>query len=74
MSPRKSLGQILKEMEVITASQLQHAISIQRQKGGAIGKILIQLEYATEEEILLALGAQVGMEIIDLSEIEQEIE
>ncbi|MEK7309463.1 MAG: ATPase, T2SS/T4P/T4SS family [Planctomycetota bacterium] len=70
MSPRRLLGQILKEMEVVNESQVKQAMIIQGQKGGAIGNILIQLGYATEEEVLLALGAQVGMEVINLEEME----
>lgn len=70
MSPRRLLGQILKEMEVVNESQIKQAMIIQNQKGGAIGNILIQLGYATEEEVLLALGAQVGMEVINLEELE----
>ncbi|HLD36172.1 MAG TPA: ATPase, T2SS/T4P/T4SS family [Planctomycetota bacterium] len=70
MSPRRLLGQILKEMEVVSESQIKQAMLIQNQKGGAIGNILIQLGYATEEEVLLALGAQVGMEVINLEEAE----
>ena len=64
------MGQILKEMEVVNESQIKQAMIIQNQKGGAIGNILIQLGYATEEEVLLALGAQVGMEVINLEEME----
>ncbi|MBI4835289.1 MAG: Flp pilus assembly complex ATPase component TadA [Planctomycetes bacterium] len=67
---RKLLGQILKEMELVKESQIQEALKVQRQKGGAIGQILIQLGYVTEEEVLLALGAQVGMEVVNLEEIE----
>ena len=70
MSPRRLLGQILKEMEVVNESQIKQAMIIQGQKGGAIGNILVQLGYATEEEVLLALGAQVGMEVINLEETE----
>jgi len=57
-------------MEVVNESQIKQAMIIQNQKGGAIGNILIQLGYATEEEVLLALGAQVGMEVINLEEME----
>jgi type IV pilus assembly protein PilB len=57
-------------MEVVNESQIKQAMIIQNQKGGAIGNILIQLGYATEEEVLLALGAQVGMEVINLEELE----
>ncbi|MFH1231426.1 MAG: ATPase, T2SS/T4P/T4SS family [Planctomycetota bacterium] len=70
MSSRKLLGQILKEMKVVTDKEIQQALEIQRQKGGVIGKILIQLKHITEKEILLALGAQSGMEIINVDELE----
>jgi len=57
-------------MEVVNESQIKQAMIIQNKKGGAIGNILIQLGYATEEEVLLALGAQVGMEVMNLEEME----
>lgn len=69
-APRKLLGQILKEMELVKEGQIQEALAIQREKGGVIGKILIDLGYVSEEEILLALGAQVGMEVVNLGEME----
>ena len=70
MNPRKLLGQILKERKVVTEQQIQQALEIQRQKGSVIGKILIQLKHATEKDILLALGTQSGMQIINVDELE----
>ena len=67
---RKQLGQILKEMETVTEKDIQQALSIQQQKGDAIGRILVQMGKATEEEILLALGAQMGMDVVSLDELE----
>ncbi|MFA5794310.1 MAG: ATPase, T2SS/T4P/T4SS family [Candidatus Brocadiia bacterium] len=67
---RKQLGQILKEMEIVTEKQIQDTLTIQKQKGGAIGRIFVQLGYATEGEVLLALGAQVGMDVVILDEVE----
>ncbi|MBI5366721.1 MAG: Flp pilus assembly complex ATPase component TadA [Planctomycetes bacterium] len=69
-TPQKPLGQLLKEMELVTEGQIQEALAIQREKGGALGRILVDLGYVTEEEMLLALGAQVGMEVVNLDEIE----
>jgi len=63
---RKPLGQILKEMRLVTESQIQEALAIQRQRGGAIGTILVNLNYVTEQEVLTALGIQAGMEAVDL--------
>ena len=68
-TPQKPLGQLLKEMELVTEGQIQEALGIQREKGGALGRILIDLGYVSEEEMLLALGAQVGMEVVNLDEI-----
>ncbi len=67
---QKPLGQLLKEMELVTEGQIQEALAMQRQKGGAIGDILIALGYINREELLLALGAQMGMDVINLEEME----
>lgn len=67
---QKPIGQILKEMELVTEGQIQEAVAIQREQGGAIGRILIELGYVTEEEVLLALGAQMGMEVVNLEEMQ----
>lgn len=67
---RKLLGQILKDMKLITESQVQEALAIQKQRGGAIGDILVELNYVTEEEVLVALGRQAGMPFIDLDDVE----
>jgi type IV pilus assembly protein PilB len=70
MRNQKPLGQLLKEMELVTEGQIQEALVQQRAKGGAIGEILVGLGYITREELLLALGAQMGMEVVNLEEIE----
>ncbi len=70
MRNQKPLGQLLKEMELVTEGQVQEALAIQRAKGGAIGDVLVGLGYITREELLLALGAQMGMEVVNIEEIE----
>ncbi len=67
---QKPLGQLLKEMELVTEGQIQEALQLQRKKGGVIGEILVDLGYVSKEEILLALAAQMGMEVVDLTEFE----
>ncbi|MBI3097814.1 MAG: Flp pilus assembly complex ATPase component TadA [Planctomycetes bacterium] len=66
---QKPLGQLLKEMELVTEGQIQEALAIQKEKGGALGNILIELGYVSEEEMMLALGAQVGMEVVNVEEM-----
>jgi type IV pilus assembly protein PilB len=70
MRNQKPLGQLLKEMELVTEGQIQEALVQQRAKGGAIGEILVGLGYITREELLLALGAQMGMEVVNIEEVE----
>ena len=65
----KPLGQLLKEMELVKEGQIQEALSVQRDKGGVIGEILVSLGYVSGEELLLALGAQMGMEVVNLEEL-----
>lgn len=67
---QKPLGQLLKDMELVTEGQIQEALAIQRKEGGVIGDILVRLGYVSREEILLALGAQMGAEVVDLNEME----
>ncbi|MGO8704576.1 MAG: GspE/PulE family protein [Candidatus Brocadiia bacterium] len=67
---RKLIGQILKEMRLVTEAQIQEALATQKQSGGAIGAILIALNYVTEQEVLTALGIQAGMEVVDLDVLE----
>jgi type IV pilus assembly protein PilB len=60
------LGQILKAMELVTEGHIQEALQIQRKLGGLLGEVLIRLGYVAPEEVLLALAAQMGMEVVDL--------
>jgi type IV pilus assembly protein PilB len=57
-------------MELVTEGQIQEALQVQRKKGGVLGEILVDLGYVSKEEILLALAAQMGMEVVDLTEFE----
>lgn len=67
---RKPIGQILKGMKLVTESQIQEALAIQRDRGGALGAILVGLNYVTDQEVLMALGQQAGMDAVDLDEVD----
>lgn len=66
---QKPIGQILKEMELVSESMIQEALAFQHTQGGVLGEILVRLGYVAPEEVLLALAAQTGAEVVDLSEI-----
>ena len=57
-------------MELVNEGQIQECLAIQRKKGGVFGDILVDLGYVSREEILLALAAQMGMEVVDLNELD----
>ncbi len=68
-STQKPLGQLLKEMELVTEGQIQEALQAQREKGGALGDIMVELKMISRDDLQLALGAQLGMEPVNLREV-----
>jgi type IV pilus assembly protein PilB len=65
---KKLLGQILKEMKLLHEGQVQEALQIQKKDGGQIGQIWVKRGHITEAQLMLALGKQSGLEVVDLSD------
>ncbi len=55
------LGELLIREGLITAAQLEKAISVQRQEGGRLGEIIIKLGIVKENDIVTVLGKQLGI-------------
>ncbi len=68
---QKPLGQLLKELNLITQSQLDQALAVQSKEAASkpLGRIMVEAGYVTEKDVLNALGAQVDKEVVDLSQI-----
>ena len=64
------LGRILKEMGLLDESQIQEALAIQKERGGAVGEIMVERGYIAREDLTLALATQSGMEVVDLDHME----
>jgi len=62
----KQLGQLLIERGVINKGQLDEALKAQKERGGLIGQILVDLGHASEEAIAQALTAQYGFPYLPL--------
>jgi type IV pilus assembly protein PilB len=60
------LGELLIKEGLITASQLEKAISVQRQETGRLGEILIKLDMIKEDQIVAALGKQLNIPFFTL--------
>jgi len=55
---KQLLGRILLDRDLITQDQLEHVLKIQKKRGGYFGKILIDLGYVNERDIVTGLGIQ----------------
>lgn len=60
---QKLLGEILIEEKIITEQQLKEAIQIQNKYKEKLGEILVKFGYCKPEQILYALGKQLGIEV-----------
>ena len=66
----KQLGELLLERKIINEHQLQKGVSVQKEKGGLLGSILVLLGYASEEQIAQALTTQFGFPYLPLGNYE----
>ena len=65
----RPLGRVLTKMGKVSREQVVEALDFQKRKGGVIGRILIDLGYVKEMDVNIALAAQKGYELVDLSGI-----
>ena len=66
----KQLGELLIERNIINKAQLEKALMLQRERGGLIGEILVELGFVKEEDIAQALTAQYGFPYLPLGSYE----
>jgi type IV pilus assembly protein PilB len=69
MAPRRLLGQILKEFGLIHEGMVQEALSVQREKGGRIGEILLAMKCIEPPDLARALASQAGLGFHDLAAV-----
>ena len=62
----RPIGRVLTKMGKVTREQVVEALDFQKRKGGALGRILIDLGYVKEVDLNFALAAQRGYELINL--------
>ena len=70
MAEAKKLGELLKEVGLIDDFQLQSALSHQRDWGGKLGAILIELEFVSEEDLAKVIAEKIRIPYISLFEPE----
>lgn len=60
------LGELLVKEGLINASQLEKAMSVQRQEGGRLGEILVKLGMVKEDQMVAVLGKQLSVPYFSL--------
>jgi type IV pilus assembly protein PilB len=72
---RVPIGQILVEGGAIDGRQLRAGLDWQRRRGGRLGGALVHLGMVDEGAVIVALGAQLGIPVVDLAgrQIDREI-
>ena len=66
----RPIGRVLVKMDRVTREQVHEALDVQKEKGGPLGQILMDLGYINERARSLALAYQAGMEHVDLAGVE----
>ncbi|MDT8316532.1 MAG: type IV-A pilus assembly ATPase PilB [bacterium] len=68
------LGELLIKENLITAEQLQEALTAQKGKGGRLGYNLTQMGFLSEDDLTTFLSKQYGVPSINLSDFEVNAE
>ena len=71
--PRKELGEILRQADLISESQLAEALTLQRTFGEKLASILVRQKILTEKFAVTYLGRQLGVPPVDFSRTEIDL-
>ena len=63
------LGQLLVKAGVVSEKQLADAVEVHRATGSPLGRVLVDLGYATQGAVLSVMAKQIGIEYIDFGEL-----
>jgi len=66
----RRLGRVLTKLGKVTREQVHEALGVQRTRKEPIGKLLVELGYIKDQDVLEALAGQAGMRMVDLEKLE----
>ncbi|GAB4273428.1 MAG: GspE/PulE family protein [Coriobacteriia bacterium] len=62
------LGQLLQKAGIITETQLNDALEVHKATGSPLGRVLVDLGYASQKAVLSVVAKQVGIPHVDFAE------
>jgi type IV pilus assembly protein PilB len=62
------LGELMMRAGIITEKQLNDALEVHRATGSPLGRVLVDLGYATQGTVLSVMAKQIGIEYVDFNE------
>lgn len=71
--PRRELGEILRDADLVSEAQLTEALALQRTFGERLASILVRQKILTEKFAVTYLGRQLGVPPVDLSKTEIDL-
>ncbi|NLX14429.1 MAG: type II secretion system ATPase GspE [Phycisphaerales bacterium] len=69
-----SVGEILLERGKLTADKLQSALAARKSPYDRLDRILVQMGFVNERDVLEVLGEQMQIDVVDLSEIDIDVQ
>ncbi|MEM7681503.1 MAG: ATPase, T2SS/T4P/T4SS family [Planctomycetota bacterium] len=66
----RRLGRVLTKMGKVTREQVQEALALQKKNRAPLGQLLVDSGYVTTDDVNFALASQLGMQTIDVSELD----
>lgn len=73
-TPKKRLGELLKEKGIITDAHIRYALQVQKITGDRMGEIFEKLGFVTDNDTVMALSDQSGVPYLDVDEVLPETE
>ncbi|MFA5096149.1 MAG: ATPase, T2SS/T4P/T4SS family [Candidatus Omnitrophota bacterium] len=73
-SLKERLTEILLNKKLISQEQLQEALKVQKEKGGKLSSIIVELKFVQEADLNSALSTELGFPLIDLKRFKIDYE
>ncbi|MBQ9632541.1 MAG: type II secretion system protein GspE, partial [Lachnospiraceae bacterium] len=67
--PKKRIGDLLIEQQLITENELQYALDRQKETHKKLGEVLVENGIVTEEDLARTLALQLEVDYIDLAQV-----